>query len=607
MRIFIPAVFVLTLSLPATAQDGAAVYKRHCASCHDNPAVRAPARDALGALSAARVTESLETGVMRVQGEALSAAERRAIAAFVSAPSAAPPGAASGSACAAPSNRQPFSIGDPALNWNGWGASLGNDRYQPRPGLTAADVPRLKLRWAFGFAGENAAATQPVIVGRRVFVGSGSGQVHSLDLASGCVHWVFKADAGVRAAVTVAPVNRDGTTRVAAFFGDLRGNAYALDAADGTLLWKRQVETHRAARVTGSPVFYDGRLYVPMSSIEEVTGSAAAYECCTFRGSVTALDAASGQAVWQTYTIPEAPRPTSKNAVGTQLWGPAGAAVWHAPTIDPATGSLYVATGDAYTHPAAPTSDAVMALDLRTGVIKWSHQLTEGDAWNMACVNPDRSNCPEPEGPDFDFGQPPILLAIPGGRRALVVGQKSGAVHALDPDEGGRVLYSRKIGRGGIIGGFEWGSASDGQFFYAPLSDLVFTSGVGARRLDPQAGGGLFALRPADGTVAWSAPARPCTVSNCSPAQTAPASVMPGVVFSGSLDGHLRAYAAGDGAVLWAFDTAREFDTVNGVRATGGSIDVGGPAIAEGLVLTTSGYSTWGGRRGNVLLAFGVD
>jgi polyvinyl alcohol dehydrogenase (cytochrome) len=231
-----------------------------------------------------------------------------------------------------------------------------------------------------------------------------------------------------------------------------------------------------------------------------------------------------------------------------------------------------------------------------------------GDAWNMSCGTADPSNCPENEGPDFHFGQPPILVSLGGGRRALVAGQKSGKVHAVDPDAEGRVLWSLQVARGGLLGGFEWGSATDGEHFYAPASDLVFKNpAIYARGgVDPSAGGGVFALRLADGSTRWKAPAAPCSGA-CSPGQPAPASAMPGIVFAGSLDGHLRAYSASDGAVVWDFDTAREFTTINGVAATGGSIDVGGPAIAHGMVFTTSGYGQWGGKRGNVLLAFGVE
>jgi polyvinyl alcohol dehydrogenase (cytochrome) len=172
-------------------------------------------------------------------------------------------------------------------------------------------------------------------------------------------------------------------------------------------------------------------------------------------------------------------------------------------------------------------------------------------------------------------------------------------------------LWSTRIGRGGALGGIEWGSAADGENIYVPLSDIAFTRpGLGDSGLAPNAtvGGGLFAIRLADGKQVWHTPSPGCgSRPNCSPAQSAPTALIDGVVFSGSLDAHLRGYSTKDGSIVWDFDTAQEFATVNGVKARGGSIDVGGPAIANGILLTTSGYALWGGLGGNVLLAFSVD
>jgi polyvinyl alcohol dehydrogenase (cytochrome) len=486
--------------------------------------------------------------------------------------------------------------------------TLANDRFQKTPGFTAAQAADLKLRWAFGFEGEVNAAANPTIAGDRVYVGSGSGKVYALGLRDGCLAWTFKADGGVRAAVVIGVV-KPGEAPTA-FIADIRATVYALDATTGQLKWTRRLEEHPAARITGSPVLYQGRLFVPMSSVEEATGAQPTYECCKFRGSLIAVDASTGSPVWQTFTIKERPVAQSKNARGVQLYGPSGAALWSSPTIDPRTNSIYVATGDSYSLPAAPTSDAVMAMDIVTGAIKWVNQVTAGDAFTMACGTADKSNCPEKQGPDHDFGQSPILVTLPGGKRILIAGQKSGEVHAFDPDEQGRKLWTKSIGRGGALGGIEWGSASDGQNVYVPLSDITFKdpSSLGRGGLDSAVGGGLFALRPADGSVAWTGRANACGEKpSCSPALAAPAAAIPGAVFAGSLDGRLRAFSTTDGKVLWDFDTATDFTTVNGVAARGGSIDVGGPAIANGVVATTSGYGQWGGMRGNVLLVFSVE
>jgi polyvinyl alcohol dehydrogenase (cytochrome) len=347
-----------------------------------------------------------------------------------------------------------------------------------------------------------------------------------------------------------------------------------------------------------------------LSSSEEGVGAQPGYECCTFRGSVVALDAANGDEVWRTYMIAEPATRRTKNAEGTQLWGPSGAAVWSSPTIDEQTNSVYVATGDGYSAPAAPMTDAIVALDLSTGAIRWSTQTTAGDAFNMACGSTNTTNCPEHGGPDHDFGQSPILVPLANGARVLLAGQKSGVMHAFDPDDNGRRLWSTTVGHGGELGGIEWGSSTDGRLVYVPLSDITFKEPTlrGRGGLSSEKGGGLFALRLADGTQAWMARPNGCGERpSCSPALSAPAAAIPGAVFGGSIDGHFRAYATDDGRVLWDVDTARDFDTVNGVKARGGSIDVGGPAIANGIVVTTSGYGQWGGMRGNVLLVFSVD
>jgi polyvinyl alcohol dehydrogenase (cytochrome) len=378
------AFFVLAFLIgvtPAWAQDGGSLYAQHCGRCHDLGLPRTPSRSVLGGLAPEQIVSALENGTMRAQGAERTAAERRAIAAFLT-------GKAVGDTPPPPPLRMCASGGSFSTSgpqWNGWGVSLANNRLQSdgAAGLTARDIPRLKLKWAFAFAGDASAAVQPSIVGGRVFVGSAPGRVFALSLQEGCAHWTFDADAQVRTAVAVGDVG--GT--IAAFFGDVGGNVYSVEAATGRLRWKRRADTHPLARVSGTPVLHAGRLYVPVSSIEEVVGSDPKYSCCTFRGSVAALDAATGEVAWRTYVIAQEPKPTRKNKVGTQLMGPSGGAIWSSPTVDPATGSIYVATGDSYSDPAADTSDAVMALDLKTGAIKWARQMTAGDAWNLACVS----------------------------------------------------------------------------------------------------------------------------------------------------------------------------------------------------------------------------
>ena len=488
--------------------------------------------------------------------------------------------------------------------WNGWGADLGNSRFQPAAmaGLTRDQVSLLRLKWAFGFLGRPAAVAQPTIVGGLVFVGGGDREVYALDAKSGCTRWAFKTEAIVRTAISFAPIS--GTDQFAVFFGDLRANAYAVNAITGALVWKTKVENHPAARITGAPTLHSGILYVPVSSMEEATGSPSTYQCCTFRGSVVALDIATGKQIWKSYTIPEAPRPTKRNAMGTQLYGPSGAAVWSAPTIDVQRQALYVATGDNYSDPPSETSDAIVAFELTTGRMLWHWQATANDSFVTSCLSAG-TNCPESDGPDHDFGQSPILVSMRSGQRVLVVGQKSGVVHALDPDQEGQILWQTRVGKGGPLGGIMWGSAADQDHVYVANSDVRF--GVGGMTLDPNAGGGLFALDLATGKISLHVPPVSCgSRSRCSPALSAAVTVIPGVVFTGGMSGYLRAYATDDARLLWEVDTARDYPIVNGVSARGGAMDGPGPTIVDGMLYVNSGYAQWGGLPGNVLLAFEV-
>jgi polyvinyl alcohol dehydrogenase (cytochrome) len=347
-----------------------------------------------------------------------------------------------------------------------------------------------------------------------------------------------------------------------------------------------------------------------VSSSEEGTGSLTDYECCKFRGSVVALDAASGKQIWKSYTIPEEPRPVRKNARGTQLWGPSGAPIWSSPVVDETRRALYVTTGNNYSDPSTATSDAFVAMDLDTGRILWTHQVRERDAYVSACRLEDKTNCPEAKGPDFDFAASPILVALDSSKRALVAGHKSGNVYAVDPDRQGASLWETRVGEGGSMGGVQWGSAADGQNVYVALSDLgrVMLTYTQFTDADRTRGGGTFALRLADGSRAWHAPPVPCDARPCcSPAQSGAVTAIPGVAFSGSLDGHLRAYEAATGRIVWDVDTVREYETVNGVPGKGGSLDGPGPVVAGGMLFVNSGYTVDGGMAGNVVLAFSVD
>jgi polyvinyl alcohol dehydrogenase (cytochrome) len=488
-------------------------------------------------------------------------------------------------------------------SWESWGANSSNWRYQPahQAGISAATVPQLKLKWAFGIPNVKIVRSQPALFRGRVFVGGNDGTLYALDATSGCTFWATTVSKPVRSGITIGGT---GDAR-AVFFGDAAGNVYAIDFDSGKLLWAVRADDHPNATITGTPVGYKDRLYVPISSGEEGARRNAEYECCTFRGSVVALDTATGKKIWQSYMAPDAPTVVGKTKDGHNILAPSGMAIWSAPLLDVAKRRIYVGTGDNYSDPPTKTSDAVVALDLDTGKIAWSVQFDKDDVYKIDCGDPPREGCSPPTNPEFDLGASPILVDLSNADyhldRALILGQKSGLIYAVNPDANGKLLWHARAGAGGLLGGVQWGPATDGKNVYVAVSDLAFQG----RAPDPTKGGGISAYRLSDGKLLWKTPPPGCGDRRpCSPAQSQAVTAIPGAVFSGSIDGHLRAYADSDGKIIWDFDTARDFDTVDKVPAHGGSLDVGGPIVAGGMVFVVSGYPGFGAMPGNVLLAF---
>jgi polyvinyl alcohol dehydrogenase (cytochrome) len=564
------------------------LFAEHCSRCHDTSGKAAPDRYTLNSHTPEEILATLTSGSMAQFAKGLTDMEVRYIAVYLG---GRPLGAAAVGDIGAMKNAcpaKPLGAAEKVGDWNGWAPDPGNSRFQPNAGISAGEVPRLKLKWAFGFPKGNSAYGQPSVFGGRVFIGSDTGFVYSLDAATGCVYWSYQAKAGVRTAIVLA----SGGTKLA-YFGDVKGNVYAVNAETGAGVWMERADTHPIARVLGAPKLARGRVYVPVASLEESSGGNPLYPCCTFRGSVVAFDAASGKRIWKTYTIAEDPRPIKKTSLGTQLWGPAGVGIWSTPAIDTERNALYVGTGNGYTAPVGPNSDAVLALDLDTGKLLWSKQVLANDASVSNCRpaadGRKSETCPEDEGPDYDFGNPPMLRTLPDGRTLIVIGQKSGDAWALDPGRQGAIVWHRMVRPTEGSGGMLWGSALDDELAYFPV-----TSRQGS---EPA---GLAAVKLASGELVWHA----------SPpvGSAAPDAVIPGVVFSGANTGMMYAYSTANGHMLWQFDTNKDFATVNGVAAKGGSLNGSGPAVSGGMLFIPSGYADLGGGiRGNVLLAFGVD
>ncbi len=585
--------------IQALSSRGRALYAERCAACHDHPQGRIPPRILISTVRAPEdIVAALASGVMRQQATGLGEQEIRALAVFLTGrlpladqrdPNA--------NACVA----KPASLIPGSADWNGWGRDPANMRFQPLPGLTAGDLPRLKLKWVFAYPGSRVYG-QPVVVGGRIFVGGNSaGRVFSLDARTGCTYWSYQAEAYVRTAVVVGPAGAGPDARLAAFFGGDRAMAYAVDAATGAPLWATRVDEHPLAHVLGTPKLHDGRLYVPVSSTESSAAADPDYPCCSFRGNVVALDAATGRVLWRGAAI-EGPLQSGRlKENGEHILGPAGAAMFASPTIDAKRGVLYVGTGNSYTSQRESGSDAIHAFDLVTGRRQWTRQVLATDAWVGGCeANEPRGNCPVPLGPDFGFGSSPILVERAGHPSVLLAPSKSGVLYALDPDAGGRVLWQRELIRGDLNGGILWGPAVVGDRVFVATSKYDYVSGKGA--------GALAAVAIDTGRLLWRTPApvRPCTWGNerCAQAQLAAVTAMPGAVFAGSMDGRIRAYASDTGRILWEFNTGDRFDAVNGGQASGGGIDYGGQVVVDGMLFVQSGS---GRQPGNALLAFSVD
>jgi polyvinyl alcohol dehydrogenase (cytochrome) len=551
-------------------------------------------------MSPEKIYDALTTGVMKPQGDTLTDDQKRMLATFLS-------GRPLGSAQEGDAKDMPNHcatnppLADPAAgpSWNGWSPDLVNTRFQnaKAAGLTADQVPHLKLKWAFGYPTGLSAYGQPTVVSGRVFVGTDIGYVYSLNASTGCVYWSYQAKGAVRSAVTVARVQGNGATKYAAYFGDAHANVYGVDAQNGQPLWSTRVDDHFVARITAAPKVYNSVVYIPVSSSEEFSSSVLDYPCCTSRGSIVALDANTGRQIWKTYVV-DTPKPVRKNSKGVQQYAPSGGSIWNSPTIDAQRNAIYFGTGDGQTEPAPDTTDAVMALDLKTGSVLWFYQAQAGDAFMGGCSGPTRTdNCPSVNGPDQDIGNSPILRKLPDGKSVVVFGMKDGTVTALDPDQKGAVVWKVHvidIPKGqensffARLNGIVWGGAADDQNVYYGLQS-----------------GGMVALKLATGDVVWRAtfpkPAGARVVNS------AAATAMPGVVFVAGSDGKLQALSTADGQILWEYDTAKPFETVNKVQARGGAISSIGPTIVNGMLFIGSGYAVTGSNSGNVLLAFSPE
>jgi polyvinyl alcohol dehydrogenase (cytochrome) len=594
---------------PREQMPGAALYAQHCAACHGGAVPKAPHLIWLEMMKPRAILSSLTDGLMKAQGAALSDEQKRQVAEYITREPADvdPRAAASAPTCQGGAAAFDLKRAPGAVSW-------GHDtaRFVPAEvaGIVAADVPRLKLKWAYAYPGALRARSNPAIGMGAVFVGSQDGSVYAFDLATGCQRWRFQAGAEVRTAI-VLTTWRGGKppARPLAFFGDIVGRLYALDALTGQLVWSIKADEHPSATITGTPALVGERLYVPVSSLEVVPAADPKYECCTFRGKILALEASTGKLLWEHHSIPTPPVPVGTTRVGTRVLAPSGAPIWSSPAFDARRNRIYFGTGENYSSPADDNSDSIMAVDLRTGKRSWQRQSTRGDAWNVACMMTNNPNCPEEDGPDFDHGASMILIDLGKGRQVLAAGHKDGSVFALDPDAPKAPLWVTRVGRGSIQGGVHFGMAAEGSRLYVPINDMNDTQNGDV--LDPAlARPGVHAIDAATGNLLWShvqPNVCPAGLKFCDPGVSAAITAIPGAVIAGHLDGFVRAYHGPTGKVLWEFDTKLSVKTVSGAMGSGGSMSGGGPAVGDGHLVVNSGYGLYSHSPGNLLLVFSVD
>lgn len=577
----------------ATKMAGKSVFETSCKSCHTNIAdSKAPSLAMLGAMTPRSIFTALKTGKMQVQAQPLSDEQRREVAQWIT-------------------NRVftetklpkeafiPFSLPKTVSVASGWGGNLEGTGFVQNAGITPENVTSLKVKWTFAFPDGTQIRSKPAVVGDWLVVGSQFGDVYAIHKQTGKIGWHFTGDAPIRGAIFV----QKSGDKLRAYFSDYTTNVYALDVASGKLIWKKRAGQHPQSGNTGSVAVYQNTIIVPLTSNEVSTSKDPNYACCTSSGEVIALNATTGDLLWRHRVIPQEALVSGKKKNGQSFYGPSGAPVWCSPTIDTKRGLVYIGTGENYTDPPSTTSDAIQAIDFKTGKLVWSYQATSNDTWNRAC--PGDPNCPEKVGPDLDFGMAPLLVTTKAGKDIVVVGQKSGVVHALDPATG-TVLWQTRIGKGGMLGGIHWGMASDGRSIYAANADNKYA--IDPRDPNRKASPGLYALDVSTGKVIWNKPTPDCeTGKPCIQANSAAPLVIPGLVFAGALDGHIRGYEAGTGKIVWDFDTAQEFKTSNGIAGKGGSIDGPSPVVSGSMLFVNSGYGIFGEIPGNVLIAFGIE
>lgn len=512
------------------------------------------------------------------------------------------------------SDSAPRGVAEPrpaSQDWSNWQRDQDGTRFNGAESkITPQTVGGLKLKWAYTFGSVPYArvGSQPAVVDGVLYAGTPDAKFVALNAKTGATEWTFDLTTVTGGGEQFAANGvRDGAAVSGdkVYFGDSTGRVYALNRHTGELAWQTQVDDHPLANMTSSPVVYRGKVYIGVSTSEGGATRDPSYPCCTHRGSVVRLDAGTGRVDWQFFTLPPA-QEVGTWPSGAKKHTPSGASVWATPVIDPGTGTLFVGTGNDATGQSG-LSDAMLALDIDTGELRWKQQVTHPDTYTAACELTEVANetCPGKGtyAKDKDIGAAATLVHR-DGRTLVIVGQKDGRLHAFDARTGAVAWQTVLAPETHDAVGVQWGTAYDGKYVYAATWHATPSR--------------LFAVDPATGRIAWHAdhPADGCTTGGaaefadmCELAFTPAVSATPGLLYEGSADGKFRVFSARNGGKLFEFDALRDFAGVNGVPGRGSAISGnGGAVISDGMVYVQAGYYPFypTGGKGTVLLAFGL-
>ncbi|MBP57210.1 MAG: dehydrogenase [Rhodobiaceae bacterium] len=574
----------------------AELFNNNCVSCHSGGVPRAPHLTTFQVMSADYILSTLN-GVMSAQAEGLTKKEKIGISEYIT-------GGKVSSSLPEPNfckSKNESIILVEENSYKEWGYDKENSRYT-KSNLSSQNAKKLKLKWVFAYPSASRARSQPSISGNTIFVGGQNLYLYALDRETGCVRWRTKVDGEIRSAPAIYFSEKGNFL----FAGDYEGNVYKINPYNGEKIWVKSLRYHPRVILTGSLRVDKDIIYVPLSSREWADGADPEYQCCSFRGGIMALSVANGNELWTSYSIPLPPKGTGKlNNMGIEILAPSGVPVWNSPTFDTAKNLIYYGTGEAYSSPAAETSDSVIAINKLNGDIEWVYQAESGDAWNMGCFVEADANCPEQDGPDWDFGASVVLANI-DGKSVLFAGRKSGHVYGLDPDNEGKPLWIKRIGKGGFAGGVHWGMATDNKSVFAAIADTNFIN-----KFPGPATPGIYSLDGISGKINWKfTPIDRCpenTKPACDIGISAALTATNDLVIGGGFDGWLYVLNKNTGELIWEFNTAIDFSAFTNVPSNGGSIESDGPVVIDNNIFINSGYQYGGRLGGNVLLNFEIS